>query len=80
MPSERTLIGSIIWSPIHLPFLRAAAILSRVRSDMISRSNWANDKRMFQRQARRRARRIAHKRRLWAILRDLDISNTIWAA
>ena len=31
--------------PNHLPFLRVAAILSRVRSEMISRSNWANDKR-----------------------------------
>jgi len=29
--------------PDHLPLRRAAAILSRVRSEMISRSNWAND-------------------------------------
>ena len=35
------------WPPIHLPFRRAADILSRVRSEMISRSNWANDRRMF---------------------------------
>ena len=27
--------------PDHLPLRRAAAILSRVRSEMISRSNWA---------------------------------------
>ena len=33
--------------PDHLPFRRAAAILSRVRSEMISRSNCANDSRMF---------------------------------
>ena len=29
--------------PDHLPLRRAAAILSRVRSEMISRSNWAKD-------------------------------------
>ena len=33
--------------PIHFLFRRAADILSRVRSEMISRSNCANDKRMF---------------------------------
>ena len=31
--------------PDHLPLRRVAAILSRVRSAMISRSNWAKDKR-----------------------------------
>jgi len=33
--------------PIHLPLRRAACILSRVRSPMISRSNWANESRML---------------------------------
>ncbi len=33
--------------PDHFPLRRAAAILSRVRSEMISRSNWANESRMF---------------------------------
>jgi hypothetical protein len=33
--------------PIHFPLRRAAESLSRVRSPMISRSNWANDSRMF---------------------------------
>ncbi len=33
--------------PDHFPLRRAAAILSRVRSLIISRSNWANDSRMF---------------------------------
>ena len=33
--------------PDHLPLRRAAAILSRVRSAMISRSNWAKDSSMF---------------------------------
>ena len=32
---------------MYLPLRRAAAILSRVRSAMISRSNWANENRMF---------------------------------
>ena len=32
--------------PLALP-PRGAHILSRVRSEMISRSNWANDRRMF---------------------------------
>src|SRR6478736_4355754 len=31
--------------PVHFPFLREAAILSRTRSDASSRSNWAKDKR-----------------------------------
>src|SRR5271163_1794258 len=31
--------------PDHWPLRRAAAILSRVRSEMISRSNWAKDNR-----------------------------------
>jgi hypothetical protein len=31
-------------APAHLPLRRVAAILSRVRSEMISRSNWANDR------------------------------------
>jgi len=30
--------------PDHFPLRRAAAILSRVRSLIISRSNWANDR------------------------------------
>ena len=30
--------------PDHLPLRRVAAILSRVRSEIISRSNWANDR------------------------------------
>jgi hypothetical protein len=30
--------------PVHLPLRRAEAILSRVRSEMISRSNWAKDR------------------------------------
>jgi DNA-binding CsgD family transcriptional regulator len=33
--------------PDHLPLRRAAAILSRVRSAMSSRSNWANDNNTF---------------------------------
>ena len=33
--------------PTHLPLRRAADILSCVRSAIISRSNWANDNRMF---------------------------------
>ena len=33
--------------PTHLPFLRAADILSRVRSLIIWRSNSANDNRIF---------------------------------
>ena len=33
--------------PNHLPLRLDAAILSRVRSEMISRSNWANESRMF---------------------------------
>jgi hypothetical protein len=33
--------------PLNFPFLLAAAILSRVRSLMISRSNWAKLSRMF---------------------------------
>src|SRR5262249_60004818 len=33
--------------PAHLPLRRTAAILSRVRSEMISRSNWAKDNRMW---------------------------------
>ena len=35
------------WPPVHFPFLRAATCLSRVRSEMISRSNCANDNRML---------------------------------
>jgi len=30
--------------PVHFPLRRVAAILSRVRSLIISRSNWANDR------------------------------------
>ena len=30
-----------------MPFLRLAATLSRIRSAVTSRSNWANDSRMF---------------------------------
>src|ERR1035437_7563203 len=33
--------------PVHLPLRRAADILSRVRSAIISRSNCANDRRML---------------------------------
>ena len=33
--------------PDHFPLRRVAAILSRVRSEMISRSNCAKDNRMF---------------------------------
>ncbi len=33
--------------PDHLPLRRVAAILSRVRSEIISRSNWANESRTF---------------------------------
>jgi hypothetical protein len=33
--------------PDHLPLRRVAAILSRVRSEMISRSNWANESSTF---------------------------------
>ncbi|VTS09952.1 hypothetical protein [Gemmata obscuriglobus] len=33
--------------PAHLPVRRVAAILSRVRSEMISRSNCANDRSML---------------------------------
>jgi len=33
--------------PIHIPRLRDAANLSRMRSPITSRSNWANDSRMF---------------------------------
>jgi hypothetical protein len=33
--------------PAHLPLRRVAAILSRVRSEMISRSNWAKLKSTF---------------------------------
>src|SRR5467141_920202 len=33
--------------PIHIPFFFEAAILSRMRSPMTSRSNWAKDNRMY---------------------------------
>src|SRR3984893_10269461 len=33
--------------PIHMPFFLEAAILSRMRSPVTSRSNWAKDKRTF---------------------------------
>ena len=33
--------------PIHMPFFFDAAILSRIRSPVTSRSNWAKDKRTF---------------------------------
>src|ERR1700720_4193405 len=33
--------------PIHMPIFLEAAILSRMRSPVTSRSNWANDKRTF---------------------------------
>ena len=33
--------------PIHKPFFLDAAILSRMRSPVTSRSNWAKDKRTF---------------------------------
>ncbi len=33
--------------PIHMPFFFEAAILSRTRSAITSRSNWANERRMF---------------------------------
>src|SRR5258705_9987193 len=33
--------------PIHMPFFLDAAILSRMRSPVTSRSNWAKDKRTF---------------------------------
>src|ERR1019366_434232 len=33
--------------PIHMPFFLDAAILSRIRSPVTSRSNWAKDKRTF---------------------------------
>jgi len=33
--------------PDHLPLRRWAAILSRMRSPMISRSNWAKESRIF---------------------------------
>src|SRR5215471_17242285 len=36
-----------MWPPVHFPFFRAATCLSRVRSEMISRSNCANDSRIF---------------------------------
>jgi hypothetical protein len=34
-------------APIQMPFLFEAAILSRIRSPVTSRSNWAKDKRTF---------------------------------
>src|ERR1700730_6699170 len=34
--------------PIHVPFFLEAATLSRIRSPMTSRSNWAKDKRTFE--------------------------------
>ena len=33
--------------PIHMPFFFEAAILSRIRSAVTSRSNWAKDKSML---------------------------------
>jgi hypothetical protein len=33
--------------PIQMPFLFEAAILSRIRSPVTSRSNWAKDRRTF---------------------------------
>src|ERR1035438_9846612 len=33
--------------PIHIPFFFEAAILSRIRSPVTSRSNWANDRRIL---------------------------------
>ena len=33
--------------PIHMPFFLEAAILSRMRSPVTSRSNWANDRRIL---------------------------------
>jgi hypothetical protein len=33
--------------PIQMPFLLEAAILSRIRSPVTSRSNWAKDRRTF---------------------------------
>jgi hypothetical protein len=33
--------------PIHIPLCLEAAILSRMRSPVTSRSNWAKDKRTF---------------------------------
>ncbi len=33
--------------PIHMPFFFDAAILSRMRSPVTSRSNWANDSNML---------------------------------
>src|SRR3984893_10461754 len=33
--------------PIHMPFFLEAATLSRIRSPVTSRSNWAKDKRTF---------------------------------
>jgi len=47
--------------PVHFPFLRWAAILSRIRSPMISRSNWANESRTF---SVSRRRLFGHSKRL----------------
>src|SRR6202023_1581662 len=44
-PSLRALHDGM--SSIHLPFFLDAAILSRMRSPVTSRSNWAKDKRTF---------------------------------
>src|SRR5436309_5703176 len=44
--------------PIHMPFFFEAAILSRMRSPVTSRSNWAKDKQHIERQAAHRARRV----------------------
>ena len=46
-PSAATSYPSTGMPPDHLPFRRVAAILSRVRSEMISRSNWAKESRML---------------------------------
>jgi len=40
-------ISSGTTPPIQMPFLFEAAILSRIRSPVISRSNWAKDRRTF---------------------------------
>ena len=43
--SARQPIGTV--PPIHMPRALEAAILSRMRSAVTSRSNWANDSSMF---------------------------------
>src|SRR5438874_7697913 len=44
--------------PIHIPFFFEAAILSRMRSPMTSRSNCAKDNRTLEGQAAHRGRRV----------------------